>query len=391
MGAKRLQSAPPGTVGIGGQLDSPARHAEKQNQTAGETGGDMFHPAHQSEEQAEMYEEFGQYAGCNVLVTGATGFAGRVLVQKLARTGARLRVLARESSNLGELADLDIQWFRGDVCDEEIVQAATRDVHYLFHLAAAFRETHPNEEDYRRVHLYSTQLLAKALVDQPQFRRFLHVSTVGVHGHIESGRADENHRFSPGDSYQKTKLEGELWLRQFGEDTGLPYTVIRPGPMFGPGDMRLLKMYRMISKGFFVVLGDSRGLYHLVHVDDATNLMMLAALREEARSEVFIVMSDDPIRVVDMAKVIAKKIGREVRIIRLPVWPFYIAADICCAICYPLGIAPPLYRRRVDFFTKDRSFDNSKVKRMLGYRFRYDNELGIEETANWYLQNNLIR
>lgn len=330
------------------------------------------------------------FQGKTVLVTGATGFTGKVLTKKLVEAGATVRAIARTTSDPGELANLDIQWFRGEVFDEAIVAEATRDVHYIFHLAAAFRETHPDEEGYRRVHLYSTQLLARAALEQPGFQCFLHVSTVGVHGHIEEGMADENYRFSPGDPYQRTKLEGELWIANFGAETGLPYSIIRPGPIFGPGDMRLLKLFRMVSKGFFMKLGNAEGWYQVIHVEDLTNLMMLAAVRHEARSEAIIAAGDEPMLIVDMVRMIGRKIGRRVRIIKLPVWPFYVAADICCAVCRPLGISPPLYRRRVDFFTKDRRFDNSKAKRLLDYRYTFNNERGIEDTANWYLENKLI-
>ena len=138
------------------------------------------------------------------------------------------------------------------------------------------------------------------------------------------------------------------------------------------------------------MLGKGKGLYNMIHVDDLTNIIMLAAVMPAARSEALIAAADESMGMVDMAKLISNKIGNKVRIIRMPVWPFYIASDICCAICRPLGISPPIYRRRVDFYTKDRIFDNSKVKQTLNYQFNYDNDSGIEETANWYLENNLL-
>jgi len=337
-----------------------------------------------------MRKEFEKFRGKTVLVTGATGFTGRVLTRKLANAGANLRVIARQSSEAGDLAELDIQWFRGDVFDPELVKSAAQGVHFIFHVAAAFRETHATEEGYRKVHLYSTQLLAKEVVGREEFECFLHVSTVGVHGHIEEGLADENYRFAPGDPYQRTKLEAEEWLLDFAGESGLPCSVIRPGPIYGPGDLRLLKMFRMVSKGFFIMLGKGKGWYHLVHVDDLSNVMLLAALNPEARSEAFIAVGDDPIQMVEMARLIARNIGTRVRVIRLPLWPFYLASDVFAAICNPLGISPPIYRRRVDFYTKDRKFDNSKVKRVLGYTFKYDNEKGIEETARWYMDQNLL-
>lgn len=325
-----------------------------------------------------------------VLVTGATGFTGRVLTHKLLAAGARVRAIARPSSDLGDLADSAVQWFRGDVFDPQVVREAADGVAFIFHVAAAFRVEESSDEDFRKVHLDSTRLLAEAVHGREDFECFVHVSTVGVHGHIESGRADEEYRFSPGDGYQRTKLEGELWIREFGDREGLPYSIIRPAPIFGPGDMRLLKIFRMVAKGYLLMLGRGRGMYHLVHVDDLTNTIALAGIEPAARGEVLISAGDEPISIEDMSRVIARALGRKVRTIRLPLTPFYWAADISSAICKPFGIAPPIYRRRVDFYTKDRQFDNRKIKRCLNYEFGYDNEKGLVETANWYRAQGLL-
>ena len=325
-----------------------------------------------------------------MLVTGATGFTGRVLTRKLADAGARVRAIARRSSDLGELAELDIKWYRGDVFDPDIVTAAVKGVEYIFHVAAVFREVKPSDEGYRRVHLDSTKLLAKAALEVPGFKRFINISTVGVHGHVESGRADENYRFAPGDGYQRTKLEGELWLARFAAEHGLPHCVIRPGPIFGPGDTRLLKIFRMVNRGVLLILGKGNCMYHLVHVDDLTDIILLAGISEKAQSQVMIAVGDEPISLEAMSRIIAHQLNKSVRTVRLPLWPFYLASDICTTICRPLGLQPPIYRRRVDFYTKDRVFDNSKVKRLLDYEFQFDNKRGIEQTTLWYRHNGLL-
>ncbi len=326
-----------------------------------------------------------------VLITGATGFTGRVLTEKLVNAGAQVRAIARASSSLGDLEKLDIQWFRGDVFDPEIVNQACDGVEYIFNLAAAFREVKPNDDGYRKVHLEATQLLANAVLGKPDFECFVHVSTVGVHGHIENGLADENYRFAPGDGYQRTKLEGEQWIGKFAKENNLPYSIVRPAPIYGPGDLRLLKLFRMVNKGYLLMLGGGKGMYHLVHVDDLCNIIMLAGITPAARSEIMIAACDEPISIEGIAKIIAQKLGNtKYRVIRLPLFPFYIASDLCKLICTPLGIDPPIYRRRVDFYTKDRQFNNEKVKRLLEYTFNYDNDRGIEETANWYKDNNLL-
>jgi nucleoside-diphosphate-sugar epimerase len=338
-----------------------------------------------------MSLSFEKFAGKSVLVTGATGFTGRLVTRKLLESGASVRAIARQSSKLGDLEGLDIEWFRGDVFDPETVGNAAKDVQYIFHLAAAFREEKPNDDVYRAIHVESTKLLAESVVGKENFECFVHVSTVGVHGHIEVDRADEEYRFAPGDGYQRTKLEAELWIREYADANNLPYSVVRPGPIFGPGDMRLLKLFRMVSKGYLLMIGKGKGIYHLVHIEDLSNIILLAGITPAARSQVMIAANDDPISIQDMAKTIAEIINvKKLRTIRLPLFPFYLASDICKIICTPLGIEPPIYRRRVDFYTKDRKFDNSKVKRLLDYEFTYDNQRGIEDTANWYMQNDLL-
>ncbi|WP_417913637.1 NAD-dependent epimerase/dehydratase family protein [Candidatus Electronema sp. JM] len=326
-----------------------------------------------------------QFKNVNVLITGVTGYTGRVLVKKLAAAGARIRAIARPSSDLGDLASLDIIWFRGEVFDQEIIRQAAQGVEYIFHLAAAYRQEKASEEDYRQVHLHSTRLLAEAVCGKPEFKRFLHVSTVGVHGHIPGDDlADEEYRFSPGDSYQRTKLEAEQWLTDFGARTNLPHTIIRPAAIFGPGDRRLLKIFKMASKGFILMLGKGKGIYHLIHVDDLTNIMLAAAAAGPTCCQTLIAANDRPISIVEMGQTVAEALDKKAWVIRLPIWPFFLAADICKAICAPLGISPPIYRRRVAFYSKDRKFNNAKLKRLLDYRFHHSSRSGLTATAAWY-------
>ena len=325
-----------------------------------------------------------QFNGARVLITGATGFTGQVLTEKLASYGAQITAIARDSSNIDAFSKMNINWVRGDVFDADTIAAATRDVDTIFHLAAAFREEKDNDEAYRKVHLYSTQLLAEQAIKNPSFKRFVHVSTVGVHGHIEDGLADENYRFSPGDGYQRTKLEAEHWLNEWAPKNGLPYSIVRPAPIYGPGDGRLLKIFKMINSGYLLILGKGKCIYHLVHVDDLTDIIMYAAIRDSALSETFIAAGEEPIPLEVMGKLIANHLGKKLRIIRLPIGPFFVAADVCKAICTPLGIQPPIYRRRVAFYTKDRKFNINKIKNVLGYTPRHSNVDGLAETADWY-------
>jgi dihydroflavonol-4-reductase len=339
-----------------------------------------------------MNESFGSLLkGSKVLVTGATGFTGSVLIRKLAEAGAEVRAIARSSSKVEALASLQIQWFRGEVYDEEIIRKAVDGVDYIFHVAAAYREAKISDDIYEKVHVQSTKLLAEAAVRNPAFKRLVHVSTVGVHGHIENPPADESYPFHPGDIYQKTKAEAELWLRDFAAKSGLKYAVIRPAAIYGDGDRRLLKVFKMATWPVYPLLGRGKCLYHLIHVEDLARMMMLAAVHPAAENEVFICGNPEAVTLESMGRTIAETLGYSFHPVRIPAWPFFLAADVCEKICRPLGIEPPIYRRRVAFFTKDRSFDTRKVREKLGYEYLYTNESGLEKTAHDYVARGWLK
>lgn len=329
--------------------------------------------------------------GSPVLVTGASGFTGSILTRKLVQAGLDVRALARPCSDLSALADLNIHWYRGEIFDKDIVADACREVRYIFHLAAAYRQAGFADQVYRDVHITGTLLLAEAALCSPHFRRFVHVSTVGVHGHIENPPADEDCPFSPGDIYQETKAEAEVRLRHFAKKSGLETTIIRPTAIYGPGDKRLLKVFKLAALPIFPLLGRGKCLYHLVHVEDLTNVLILAATHPAAAGEVFICGDREPISLEGMVQLIGATLGRQPLILRMPAWPFFLTADLCEAFCKPLGLSPPLYRRRVAFYTKDRAFDTHKLFSVLGYRPIYDPQRGLSETALWYIRAGWIR
>jgi dihydroflavonol-4-reductase len=321
--------------------------------------------------------------GTPVLVTGATGFTGGVLTRKLVALGLDVRAIAR--GDIPEaLRALPIRWYRGQVFDPEVVRSAMEGVAYLFHVAAAYRTAGIADDVYRKVHVESTQRLAEAAADQPSFRRFVHISTVGVHGHIDDPPADERYRFAPGDLYQETKAEAELWLREHAARLGVRYTILRPAAIMGPDDTRLLKVFKLATKPVFPMLGYGKCLYHLIHVEDLTDAMILAATHPAAEGEAFIVGNPTPVRLEDMGRLIAHALGYGFHPVRIPAWPFFALAAVCEALCRPFGLEPPLHRRRVAFFTKDRAFNTAKLRDRLGFTPRYSNEQGLVETARAY-------
>jgi dihydroflavonol-4-reductase len=328
--------------------------------------------------------------GSRVLVTGATGYTGAVLVKKLVSQKLNVVAIARHSSNLDSFQDLPIEWIRGDVFDAELIDRAVEGVNYIFHMVTPFREAKSPDLGYYNVHVLSTQLLAKAALKQPDFKRFVHVSTIGIHGHVENPPGDENCPMHPGDIYQETKLEGELWIRNFAQQEGLPITVVRPAGIYGPEEKRFLKIFKMVVRGWVPAIGDGKNLLHLIHVDDLTNFFLLTAIHPQAIGEVFICGSKRAISFDQMISIIGKYYRVPVRFIKLPVAPIFALGWLCEAICRPLGIEPPIYRRRLAFYTKDRSFNTSKMQNLLGFTPIHEDDDGLEELAQWYVDRGWI-
>lgn len=322
----------------------------------------------------------------NVLVTGGTGFTGQFLVKKLCSLGCNVSVIARPTSNRSALGDLPITWHLGDVYDESLIKNAADGVNYIFHVAACYREPKASDEVYRKVHIDSTKLLANAAIENKLFKRFVHISTVGVHGHVKNPPANENSEFNPSDIYQDTKLEAELWIRNFSENTQLPLTVIRPALIYGPQDSRTFKIFKLARLPIVPILGLGNGWLHFIHVDDLTDFMIHVANREDTLGEVIICGNTEPITFKDTVKILNKAMNKRSPFVRIPAWPFFMLGSICEKIFLPLNINPPIFRRRVAFFINDRSFDTKKMQ-SIDFLPKWNNAEGLRQTLQWYRSN----
>jgi nucleoside-diphosphate-sugar epimerase len=212
----------------------------------------------------------------------------------------------------------------------------------------------------------------------------VHTSTVGVHGHVEHPPADENAPFAPGDIYQATKAEAETLALDFHRKRGLPVAVVRPGAIYGPGETRFLKLFRAIARSRYAIVGTGRTFYHPVYIDDLVSGFLLALERPEAAGEAFLVCGPSYVSQSDLAALVARHTGGRVLPFRIPSRPIQWAGDLVEAICVPLGLEPPLHRRRVDFWTKSRAFTIDKARRLLGYAPQVDLDEGIRRTAASY-------
>ena len=321
-----------------------------------------------------------------ILVTGATGFTGLSLALSLTAAGHRVRGLVRNRERAMQVTAAGVDTHVGDIRDPNVVRKALEGVDTVHHLAAVFRRAGVPDSEYREVHVDATRQLIE-LSAAAGVRRIVHCSTVGVHGSVaEAAPATEDAPFQPGDIYQLTKLEGEQIALETADRAGVPLTVIRPGPIYGPGDTRLLKLIGGVARRRFTLLGDGSPHFQMIYVDDLTEGLRLAAESPTAAGRVYIMTGDEAPTLNELVREIAGVAHVSPPRLRLPVWPFLVLGAVCEAVCVPLRIEPPIYRRRVKFFTSNRWFDTSRARAELGFVPKVSLRDGIRRTLDSYRQ-----
>ncbi|OFW08536.1 MAG: hypothetical protein A3H96_15215 [Acidobacteria bacterium RIFCSPLOWO2_02_FULL_67_36] len=318
-----------------------------------------------------------------VLVTGATGFTGGHLARMLASRGDAVRALVRDPARAADLQAAGVELATGDLRDRSAVERAAAGVDVVYHIAAIYRQAGVREDVYRAVNAGAVRTVIEAAA-RGGARRVVHCSTVGVHGDVEHPPAAEDAPLAPGDVYQRTKLEGERAARDASKAKGIEVVIARPTGIYGPGDRRLLKLFRGVARRRFVILGDGRIFYHLTYIDDLAEGFRLCATVPGAAGRTYILAGGEVTTLNELTAIVAEEAHVPPPRLHLPVWPVWIAGAACEALCAPLGLEPPLYRRRVDFFTKSRAFDITRARQELGYAPQVGLREGIRRTLAWY-------
>jgi dihydroflavonol-4-reductase len=328
-----------------------------------------------------------------VLVTGATGFTGGHLAQHLVHHGDEVRALVRSRSRerfeRSALPGIGVIAVDGDLMDAASVRRAVAGVDIVYHIAATYREAGQPDSAYRAINVEGTRNILEA-AKSAHVKRVVHCSTGGVHGHIAHPPADEDAPFNPGDVYQDTKLAAEQLARDFGAAHGLDVVVARPIGIYGPGDRRFLLMFRGLARGRFPMIGGGQAFYHLTFIDDLVEGFRLCGTVPAAAGRTYLLAGPRYTTLEQLVQMVAKELKVSPPRVHLPVWPFWTAGLLCEMVCVPLRIEPPIYRRRVDFYTKSRAFDTTRARTELGFAPKVDLEEGIKRTADWYRREGLL-
>ena len=233
-------------------------------------------------------------SGKRVLVTGGTGFIGGRLVEKLVlECQADVRVLVRNFARASRIARFSIEMVHGDVTSPGDVEQAVAGCEVVFHCAYGNRGS---KEMQRLVNVEGTRNVLEAAL-HARVERVVYLSTLMVYGATPDGDLDETtpRRYS-GTVYADSKLDAEKIAFEYAKKHGLSVTILQPTVVYGPfAPVWTVDVLQRLKTEQMILVNGGNGLCNAIYVDDAVNAMLLAAVKEEAVGEAFLISDGQPV------------------------------------------------------------------------------------------------
>jgi nucleoside-diphosphate-sugar epimerase len=324
-----------------------------------------------------------------VLVTGASGFLGDSLVRRLLAGGSTVRALVRSRAKAEPLIAAGAQTVVGDITDERAITVALSGVTTVYHLAGRLLLPTVGAAEYRRTHIEGTRLLLQCARESSTLERFIHCSTTGVVGVTGVHPAAEAAPIAPTNIYEATKAIAEQAVHAASRD-GFPAVVVRPGLVYGPGDLHLLGFFRAVLHRRFRPIGRRPVWLHPIYIDDLTDALLRCGSRAEAVGECFHIAGQERITLSGLASAIACAEGTTLPRGRIPLPAARAIALVGDQLPSRLKLSAPLTRTRLDFLTHSRVYDVAKARRLLDFTAATDLTTGIATTVAWYRNAGLL-
>ncbi len=326
------------------------------------------------------------------LITGATGFIGPYLIQRLTTLGHECRCLARDNKKAIELEErYGVKTVQGDLTIPESLYGIADGMDVLFHLATLGHMSNftVTEEMFEAVNVQGTvNIMQEAL--RAEVGRVIHCSSVAAMGICREIPATEKTRCSPHHAYGRSKLKAEEKVLELVAKADLSAAILRFSMVYGPGDWRdMLKLTKFAKKGIFPKIGQRKKLTPLIHVKDAVEALLLAS-EKAIPGEKYLISNGESIPFDELRRWILK--GLDIR--RFPFYvpeqPALLMADIIEKLFVMLDKSPPVARKNIESTLADRVFSIKKAQSELGFQPSIDPETGIIETVRWYRENGWI-
>ncbi len=244
-----------------------------------------------------------------ILVTGGTGFVGRHLVQRMRKEGIAVRAVVRDPGKAQSLKDLGVDVVRGDIADKASLERAASGVERVVHLVGIIQEA-PGVT-FHDVHVEGTRNLLDA-AKKAGVRHFFHQSALGTRPGAMS-------------AYHKTKWEAEELVRA----SGVPYTVLRPSLIYGPGDLFTVRMSALIRLSpVLPVIGPGKAKIQPIFIEDVVTCILKAVTSDSFLNEMYEVGGPEQLTYEEIFRAIAEAMAVRKPVLHLPLFFMKVAARV---------------------------------------------------------------
>lgn len=322
------------------------------------------------------------------LVTGATGFIGRHLTERLLEDGWTVRLLVRNPGRLAPSLQVACDVVVGDILEEKVVGLAVRNTSVIFHCAANVK-TWDTWESYYCANVSGVKILMDAIAkENPGLSRLVHLSTVDVYGFPETPCDEKCRMTGAGFGYGETKLLGESLVREYGDQHDIPFTIIRPANVIGPGSQFITRIGRELKSGMMLKLDGGKANAGLVYIDNLVDDLIWAAGAAQARGECYNVRDDYDVTWAEFLGKFRAAIKGKGIVINLP----FSVADALAGWLEAFHRAflpyrePLLHRLIVRIFGRSCGHSAGKIQRARGCTARVGFDEAMERSCRWFLQ-----
>ncbi|MFT3773593.1 MAG: NAD(P)-dependent oxidoreductase [Minicystis sp.] len=322
-----------------------------------------------------------------VLITGASGFIGSRLRDALLDAGADVVALRRPGSPEAKRG-------RSAVVEYDDRDGLKRLVEkekpaFVYHVAGATKGV--TYADFQRANVMPTRNVLDALRESHAgVRRFVHISSLASYGPSkkDAPHSEESPR-RPIEHYGRSKLEAEQVLESAGD--AVPWTIIRPGGVYGPGDVDYLELFKSVERGINVFFGNRERWFSTVYVDDLVRAILDAAEKEETRGKGYFVCDGKPTTWGDYQEEIIRASGRRVWTLNLPEVLVDIAA-VGGELATRIDKKPRLFNKQKALMGAQEAWTcrHDALKRDAGYAPEFDVAEGVRRTLAWYREKKWV-
>ncbi len=317
------------------------------------------------------------------IVTGANGFVGSHLVDYLLKKNFKVKCLVRKSSNLQWLKGKDVEIFNCGLFDRDGIRKAMEEVNYVFHVAGVVKAK--NKDGYFKGNVEATKILLEiAAENSNKIKRFTLVSSQTVSGPSEDEiPVNEITECKPLTTYAKSKLEQEKLVLAYRYK--MPVTICRAPAIYGERDTEIFIYFKTFSKGLTSLIGFDKKILSLLHVEDLSAGLYLAATTEKAKSEIYFISSEKFYTWDEVGEITSRVLNKKALKIRIPHFIVFIVAGIAQFLAVFSSKPATLNIEKAKDLTRHAWIcDTSKAMRDLGFRQKVSIEEGIKRTCDWY-------